>query len=261
MALAKHLRELRRRLLTAGAAILAGAVLGFLAADTLLAALREPVASASSRLGGMSGLNFTYVTQAFDLKLQIALTLGVVVSSPVWLYQVWAFLVPGLVRRERRVVIGFLGSAIPLFLLGCLTGWTVTPHVVAVMLGFVAPEDSALLDARFFYDFVLKLALATGIAFVLPVFLVVLNFVGVLQGRTILKGWRVAILLVFAFAAIATPAADVLSMFLLAGPMTALYFGAVGIAILHDRRAARRALASAPGDASVERGSRARAHA
>lgn len=240
MTLFAHLAELRKRLFVIAAAVLVCGIAGFLWSDALMAALREPIAAAAPGLDGMSGLNFTYVTQAFDLRIQIALTFAVVVSSPVWLYQLWAFVVPGLVRRERRFALGFLGAAIPLFLLGCAAGAYVTPHVVAVMLSFVSPQDSALLDARYFYDFVLRLALATGIAFVLPVFLVVLNFLGVMPARTILRSWRVAVLLIFVFAAIATPAADVLSMFLLAGPMIGLYFGAAGVAALHDRNAVRR---------------------
>ncbi len=240
MTLSAHLGELRKRLLVTAAALLLTAVVGFMLSDPLMAALREPIAAAPSRVDGMSGLNFTYVTQAFDLRMQIALTFAVVASSPVWLYQLWAFVVPALLRRERRSALVFLASAIPLFLLGCAAGAYVTPHVVAVMLSFVAPQDSALLDARYFYDFVLRLTLATGIAFVLPVFLVVLNFLGLMTARTILKSWRIAVFLVFVFAAIATPAADVLSMFLLAGPMIGLYFAAVGVAALHDRSAARR---------------------
>jgi sec-independent protein translocase protein TatC len=87
---------------------------------------------------------------------------------------------------------------------------------------------------------VLKLVIATGVAFVLPVFLVILNFLGVMTASTILRGWRVAVLVIVLFTAIVTPAADVLSMFLLAIPMVVLYFAAAGVAYLHDRRAAAR---------------------
>jgi sec-independent protein translocase protein TatC len=97
------------------------------------------------------------------------------------------------------------------------------------------------LDARTYYDFVIKLVLAVGIAFVLPVFLILLNFVGILSARSILRGWRVAILAIVLFTAIATPAADLISMFLLAIPMVVLYFAAALIAYLHDRRVAKRA--------------------
>jgi len=96
------------------------------------------------------------------------------------------------------------------------------------------------LSARPYYDFVMKLVLACGIAFVLPVFLVLLNFVGVISARGILKGWRVAILIITLFCALATPAADLVSMFVLAIPMVILYFAAAGIAWLHDRRIAKR---------------------
>lgn len=135
---------------------------------------------------------------------------------------------------------GFLGAAIPLFLAGCAAGWLVMPHIVVLMLGFVDAADSALLDAKFYYDFVLKLMLATGVAFVLPVFIVLLNFVGVLSARSIIKGWRVAVLLICLFTAVATPAADVISMFLLAIPMVLLFFAAALVTHLHDRRVAKR---------------------
>ena len=160
----------------------------------------------------------------------------------------WAFFVPGLVRKEKQYAVGFLGSAIPLFFAGCAAGWFVMPHIVELMLSFVSNADNSLLDAKYYYDFVLKLLLATGIAFVLPVFLVLLNFVGVLSAKAILKGWRLAILLICLFTAIATPAADVLSMLLLAIPMVVLYFLAAGITYLNDRRRRRRLDADNAGD-------------
>ena len=117
------------------------------------------------------------------------------------------------------------------------------PNIVRVMTGFIAPEDASIIEAKTYYDFVLKLVLAVGIAFVLPVFLVLLNFVGVVTAAQIVKGWRVAILVIALFTAIATPAADIFSMFLLMVPMIVLYFLAAGVAWLHDRRAAKRVAA------------------
>lgn len=241
MSLAAHLAELRKRLVIAALAIVVASSAGFFATDFVFAALRQPVQAAAEASGRQALLNFSVVTQAFDLKIQIALTVGIVASSPIWLYQIWAFLVPGLVRKEKQYAIGFLGAAIPLFLAGCAAGWLVVPHVVLLMLGFADVADSSFLDAKYYYDFVLKLLLATGVAFVLPVFLVLLNFVGVLSSASIIKGWRVAILMICLFTAIATPAADVLSMFLLAIPMVLLYFAAAGIAGLHDRQLRKRA--------------------
>ena len=179
----------------------------------------------------------------FDLKLKISFYVGLVVSSPMWLYQVFAFLMPGLTRTEKRYTFGFFFTAVPLFLAGCAAGFYVLPHVVELMTGFAPSQDAALITAQSYFDFVLKLVVAIGIAFVLPVFIVLLNFAGVISATSIIKSWRVAILVIILFTAIATPAADVVSMFLLAIPMVVLYFAAYGVALLHDRRAARRALA------------------
>jgi sec-independent protein translocase protein TatC len=108
------------------------------------------------------------------------------------------------------------------------------------MTGFVPSEDVSFLDAKIYFDFVLKLVLAIGIAFVVPVFIVLLNFAGVISAASIIKSWRVAILVITLFTAIATPSADVVSMFMLAIPMIGLYFAAWAIAHLHDRRVAKR---------------------
>jgi sec-independent protein translocase protein TatC len=114
---------------------------------------------------------------------------------------------------------------------------------VRLMTGFAPLEDTTFLQAKTYLDFTLKLILAIGVAFVLPVFLVLLNFAGVMSAAAILKGWRVAILLIAVFTALATPAADVVSMFMLMAPMIVLYFTAWGIAWLHDRRATKRTAA------------------
>ncbi|SDZ57540.1 sec-independent protein translocase protein TatC [Herbiconiux ginsengi] len=243
MSLGAHLVELRKRLFLAAIAIVLGMIAGWLVSDWVLNALRVPIEQLAEEQGRVASLNFTDISSAFDLRLQIAFTVGVVVSSPFWLYQIWAFLMPGLKRKEKQYAVGFVLSAVPLFLLGCLAGWLVMPHMVVLLTGFAPQDTTALISARTYYDFVLKLVLAIGIAFVLPVFLVLLNFAGVLSAKAILKSWRIAILAITLFTAIATPAADVMSMFLLAIPMVILYFGAAGIAFLNDRRRAKRALA------------------
>ena len=240
MSLGAHLIELRKRTTRIAVAILVGAVAGWFLVDPIWVALRYPVTQFADDGARTAAINFGNVTTAFDLKMQIAIIAGIVISSPVWLYQAFAFFLPALTKVEKRYVVGFIGSAVPLFLGGCLAGWLLIPHVVGLMLNFASSSDTTLLGAKEYLDFALKLVLATGIAFVLPVFLVLLNFAGVISARAILRGWRVAVLLIALFTAIATPAADVVSMFALAVPMIALYFAAVGIAALHDRRAARR---------------------
>lgn len=240
MSLGEHLVEFRRRLFLSVAGIAVTAVGGFFIADFVWAALSAPleiVAESSSRL---AQINYTSISEAFDTKLAIAITVGVVVSSPLWLWQIWAFITPALVRKEKMYAVGFLVSAIPLFLGGCAAGWWVFPHVVEVMTGFAPDGTTTLLTARYYLDFSIKFILAIGIGFVLPVFLVLLNFTGVMSAATIIKGWRWAILLITLFTAIATPAADVLSMFLLAIPMVILYYIAAFIAFIHDRRKAKK---------------------
>lgn len=241
MSLGQHLIELRKRLFLGGIAVVAGAVVGWFLSDFILDALREPILDVGREQGRNATLNFDGVTSAFDLKLQISLYAGLILSSPVWLYQVFAFLVPGLTGKEKRYTFGFFFSAVPLFFAGCVAGWYVLPHIVELLTGFAGAEDSTLLTARAYFDFVLKLVLAVGIAFVLPSFLVLFNAMSILSGKAILKSWRIAILSITLFTAIATPAADVMSMFLLAIPMVGLYLLAAAIAVLNDKRRARKA--------------------
>lgn len=240
MSLGQHLVELRKRLFVAAATVAVAAIGCWFLVDFVFTALKDPFRAVTHTSGRLAELNFQTLTEAFDVRLQIAMTLGVVVASPIWLYQIWAFIVPALKRREKRYALGFLLTAIPLFLAGCVVGWFIFPHMVQLLAGFAPQQTTTLVGVKGYVDFVMKLVLAVGIGFVLPVFLVLLNFIGIISGKAILKGWRVAILLITIFSAAVTPSADVLSMFLLAIPITALYFGAAGIAYLHDRSVARR---------------------
>ncbi len=241
MPLVEHLIELRKRLMRAALGVLAGGVVGWFLNDLVLNALRSPLLAGGKASERISRLNFTGITSAFDVKFEIAIVLGIVLSSPIWLYQIFAFITPAFTRTEKKYVFGFFFSAVPLFLIGCAAGWLLVPHIVELMTGFAGTQDATLVDAKTYLDFVLRLVLIIGVAFVLPVFLVLLNFAGVLRARAILKGWRIAILITIVFTALATPSADVLSMLLLAAPLVALYFGSVGVAFLHDRRVDRRA--------------------
>ena len=239
MPLLAHLVELRRRLLLAAGAVLLAAVAGWLLAPFVLDALRAPLSAFAEQHGRLASLNYDTIAGAFDLRLRIALYLGILLSSPIWLYQIWAFLTPALTKRELRYVVGFLGSALPLFLGGCAAGWYVVPHMVQLLAGFASGGSTTLVRAGDYVDFVLRLMLAVGVGFVLPVFLVLLDFAGVVTARTILRGWRIAVLAITVFTALVTPAADLVSMGLLALPLVALYFAAAGVAALHDRHAAR----------------------
>ena len=233
MPLSAHLREARTRTVRAAVALLIGTVIGYLTSDFVMDVLRAPITElAESR---SASLNFDSVTGAFDLQLRIAVYSGIILASPVWLGEIFGFLTPGLTAKEKKVTFGFLGAALPLFAAGCLTGLYVFPRMLEVLTSFAASEDSTILQASYYFDFVFKIVIATGIAFVLPVFLVVLNFIGVLSARSIARAWRVSIVGIVVFAALITPAADVLSMFVIGGPMALLFLAALAIASIHDR--------------------------
>ncbi|MGW9021781.1 twin-arginine translocase subunit TatC [Leucobacter chromiiresistens] len=239
MSLGEHLVEFRKRLLISAAAIVVALVAGWFLSTWVWEMLRKPINDLEMQ-GRDAIISYGDISSGFDTKVQIALFIAVLIASPVWLYQVWAFLAPGLTRREKLTGIGFIGAAVPLFLGGAYAGWLVLPNIVRLMASFQPEEDAFYLTARNYLDFAIKLLLAVGVGFVLPVLLVMLNFIGVLRGASIIRSWRVAILVIVLFAAIATPAADLMSMFLLAAPIIVLYFAAAGIAILHDRRVDKR---------------------
>ncbi len=241
MSLGDHLRELRKRLVIAAAAILAGAIGAWFIVPYVLDGLLAPIAAAAKATHRSVFANYQQITSPFDIDIRLAITLGIIISSPIWLYQLWAFIVPGLKTRERRYVYGFLGAAIPLFLGGCAVGWFVVPHLVEVLTSFAPKGTTSFVSTDDYISFYTKLILAIGIAFVMPVVLVLLNFMTILSAAAILKGWRIAILLATVFAGIVTPTADVFSMAALALPIIALYFIAALIAHLHDRAAAKRA--------------------
>lgn len=239
MSLGEHLVELRKRLIIAALGLVLGLVGGFFLVDPVWDLLRKPINDLKLQ-GREAVLTYSAITEGFDLRIQIALFIAVIITAPIWLYQIWAFLAPGLTRKEKLYGVGFLGAAVPLFLAGIFAAWMVLPNIVRLMSTFQPSEDAFFLQARLYVDFAVKLMLAVGVGFVMPVVLVMLNFVGIIRGKTILKTWRVAILIIVLFAALTTPAADLWSMFLLAAPMVLLYFIAVGIALIHDRRLDKR---------------------
>lgn len=241
MSLAGHLIELRKRLVISAAALVVGMIVAFIVTDPILHFVTEPIRIIADKRGeDLVGFVFSSVTAPFDLRMRIAFSIGIFLSAPVWLWQVWAFIMPGLTKKEIRYTLGFIGAAVPLFFAGCYTGVLIVPHIIELMAGFTPDGAKNLYSAQEYYDFVFKLMLVVGVSYVLPVFLVALNLAGVMSGRAILKGWRAAILIAAVFAALATPAADVISMLLLAGVLIVLFFAAALLSLLFDRRKRKR---------------------
>src|SRR5918912_652356 len=240
MPLREHLRELRQRLIKAGIAIILGAVVGWFLYQPLFEALVRPILDlAKQRAGADAKVIFPQVASPFNLQLKLAFYIGVVISSPIWLYQLWAFIVPGLTKREKRYAISFVAAGVPLFLAGIGLAWLVLPNAITFLTEFTPKGAANIIIADDYLTFVLRIMLAFGIAFIVPLLLVALNMAGILSAQTLGKGWRIAVFLTFLFAAIASPTPDAGSMLALAFPMVALYMAAVGIAWFNDRRRGR----------------------
>jgi len=238
MPLREHLRELRRRLMKAGLAIIVGAVVGWFCYDWLFVKLQQPLNHAGGKV------NFDEPMGPFNLRLRLSMYLGIVLSSPVWLYQLWAFIVPGLTKREKRYSFGFVAAGVPLLLAGIYLAWLTLPNALNFFLGFAPGGTTQLISAEVYFTFVTRLMLTFAVAMLLPLLLVALNMAGVLSHHAMAKGWRVAVFLIFLFAAVASPTPDAGSMLILAAPMVVLYVVAVGIAWWVDRRRALRHAAS-----------------
>lgn len=249
MPLKAHLLEFRNRLVKAALAIVIGAILGWI--------IYQPVKIGSWSYGGIYeqltlpfteyknanpdsvvALNFGNATSAFTTQLGLSLFTGVILASPVWVWQIWAFILPGLTKKERRLSMAVFGTALPLFLAGCFFAYQTLPKALLILFGFT-PDDgksSNIQQASDYFTFITRFILAFGLAWLLPVFLVGLCGMGILSGKTLKKSWRMAVLLIFIASAVITPTPDPFTMFLLAGPLCVLYVIALGICLLIDRR-------------------------
>lgn len=240
MSLGEHFREFRRRAAICALAIAVAGVYGWIKFQTVFDWMERPLKEAAIRNHfpeGSVSTNFANgVSDSFSIKLKIAMWLGIIIASPVWLWQIWRFLAPGLKRKEKRVSAVFIASAVPLFLAGCWVSTLTIPNAVDFLIGQTPKGGTNFIAAQAYVNFITKFILAFGLAFLLPVFLVGLNCIRVLPAKVMVKGWRVATMLIFVFAAIMSPSPDAWSMLALAFPMVALYFIAVGISAVLDRR-------------------------
>jgi sec-independent protein translocase protein TatC len=238
MALGDHLRELRRRILIAAIALLGAAIGGWFLYDTVYDHLTEPLLAIARQRGDEQSiaLNFAGLTAAFSQRVSIAIWLGFILSSPVWLYELWAFIVPGLTKRERRISLAFIAATVPLFLGGCYFAYTTLPKAVQLLISFTPEGAVNYPEAALYFSFVTRFIVVFGLAFLMPVLLVALNVAHVLPASVMRRTWRPAFLIIFVFAAVATPTPDPFTMFLLAIPLCVLYLAALGVATIVDRR-------------------------
>jgi sec-independent protein translocase protein TatC len=241
MTLAEHLRELRSRLVKSILAIAAGGVFGLVFYQQIIDAFIGPFKDVAESEDLTAEINFGGIADPFVIPLKIALLVGVIVASPVWIYQIWAFVTPGLYRNERKWTALVIFTSVPLFLAGIALCFWLLPRGLAVILGFTPDDVANIVLFSDYLSFVMRLVLVFGVAFLLPVFVVLLNAVGVLSRETLSSTRRWTVLGIFVFAAIATPTGDPITMLMLAGPMWILFEAAVLVCRLNDRRRARAA--------------------
>ncbi len=249
MTLFEHLRELRYRLVIAALAIIVATVLSAFFYDPLFSVLRRPydlgIADLeASNPGSRTDLVNLNLTSPLKLAVQVCLVAGLVLSGPIWLYQLWAFIVPGLLAKEKKWALAFIGVASPLFAAGVATAYFVLPKAISVLLGFTAEGVSNLQDINLFLSFMLRLMVVFGIAYLIPLLVLMLNIVGVVKASQLAKYRTLVIFGTFVFGAVATPSTDPISMLALALPMSVLFLLAEAIAHVLDRRKARRARAA-----------------
>jgi sec-independent protein translocase protein TatC len=245
MPLFDHLRELRNRVVKMALALIAGMVVGFIFFQPVWRFIERPLCQATIR--GQTGCSTLGVNQPtldgpldpFYLRVKVALVVGIIVSSPVWLYQIWAFIAPGLYAREKRWGRIFLGTAIPLLLIGMLLAYLSLGRSMHFLLGLTPQNVANLLPVDLYMSFVMTMMLAFGLAFELPLLIVMLNLAGILTHRMFKKWRRVMIFAVFLIAGMANPSPDPITMLILGGACVALVEVAELIVWSHDRRRAR----------------------
>lgn len=257
MPLAAHLRELRNRLAKALLAIVVVTIVAAFFYNDIINFLTNPIlksigcdqsfaelaksSSADEAAEKCARITINGLLAPFTLALQVSLTAGIVLASPVWLYQLWAFIAPGLHRHEKKYAYAFVLMGAPLFIGGAYFAYAVLPTTAKVLIEFTPSTNiDNLLPLDDLLQLVTRMVIVFGLSFELPLLLVFLNLTGMITGKRMLGWWRAMIMGITVFAAVATPSTDPLSMLALAGPIWVLYFFATAFALVNDKRRRRR---------------------
>jgi sec-independent protein translocase protein TatC len=242
MPLMDHLRELRNRVVKMALVILIGAGASWAFYNRIWAFLQEPYCRAvtycnKQQLGHT--LIYSGVMDGFYLHLKVALIAGAIITSPIWIYQLWAFIAPGLYSREKRWTYLFVGTAVPLFGLGCFFAYLAMSRGLNFFIGMSGGGLTALFTADSYLGYWIAMIIGFGLCFEVPLVLVILNLARVITHERFKKWRKVIIFLVFVFAGIASPSPDPLTMLLLGGTVVALVEVAEIFIYFNDRRYAR----------------------
>jgi sec-independent protein translocase protein TatC len=250
MALSDHMRELRARLLKSAVVVLLGLIVSLFFFDEIFQLVLTPYNDARQALGEDVRTEATIAGVGGPLMLQLKLCglVGLVATSPFWLYQIWAFILPGLHSRERKWTRVFAAVAGPLFMAGVVLGYLTLPKGLEILIGFTQEDLTNLVEFGDYLTFLIRTLLVFGIAFEIPVFVILLNMVGMLSGASLGAHRPWIVLGTFVFAAVATPSTDPFSMLFLAIPMIILFFVSEVICRILDRRRRDRNELAAVGD-------------
>jgi sec-independent protein translocase protein TatC len=246
MTLFEHLRELRYRLVVSILAIIVGMVVAWFFRYDLLDILQRPYFQAIEALkvrhpDAVTSLVNINLTSPLTLSLKVSALAGAIVTAPFWLYQLWAFIVPGLLAKEKKWALIFIAAATPMFLGGVIVAYFVLPKAITVLLSFTQSGVTNLQDINAYLSFLLRLMVVFGLGFLIPLVVLMLNIVGVITAKQMAKYRSLVIFGTFVFGAVATPSTDPFSMLAIAAPMALLFLAAELIARILDRRKQRQA--------------------
>jgi len=238
MALADHFRELRARLIRCALLLVIAFFVAIFFYDQLLHLVQNPYTQAQETLqkhGYRSEIVVRDATGGLLLQMKLCGVVALIASSPYWLYQIWAFVVPGLHPKEKRYTRMFAAVAGPLFLGGVALGYYILPKGLAVLISFVPKDTLNLVDFTTYFSFLMRMLLIFGIAMEIPLFVVLLNLAGIVTGKQLGKARPWIVIGTMVFAAVATPSTDPFSMLMLAIPMLILFALSEVIARIVDR--------------------------
>ena len=243
MALSDHLRELRARILKSGLFLLLGFVAAMFFYEQLLDLVQGPYLQAQKHLpDGQTIATTSGAAGGFLLFFKLCGLASLIGTSPLWLYQIWAFILPGLHPNEKKWSRIFLAIAGPLFLVGIVLGYVTLPKGLEVLIGFTPADVTNLVEFNDYLTFFSRTLLGFGIAFEIPVFVVLLNLAGIVSGRALGNHRPWIIVGVFVFAAVMTPSTDPFTMTFMAVPMVVLFGISEVIARFNDKRRANRGI-------------------
>ena len=242
MSFLEHLEELRRRIIYSLLFIVGGFCVCWWFHEQIFALMQTPIVTALAKNGMDTKLVYLNPTDAFNMYLKVAFLAGIFVASPFVLYQVWAFISPGLYRNERRYVLPFMFSTVGLFLLGGLFAYKmVFPAALQFLIGW-SSQFKPMVTISEYTDLFLTIIAGLGIVFEMPILVFFLALMGILTAGWMWRNLRYSILVIFIIAAIITPTTDIMNMCIFAAPMVALYALSIGIAwFVHPTQRKKRA--------------------